>query len=219
MATTTLEAKIRKNLGSSVARRERKAGRVPGVVYGHGGDSVAVSVDALEFNRILSSTTGSNTLITLDIEGQKDTALARQIHKHPTRPMVIHVDFIRVNMNEEVEANVSLHLEGTPTGVKDGGRLEQAEFTVAIKAKPSDIPVSLSHDVSELEIGGQLHLNELVLPAGVSAVGEPELVLASISAPRGATAEEEAAEAAEAAASAEQSAASTAAAEEKAADA
>lgn len=219
MATTTLEAKIRKNLGSSTARRERKAGRVPGVVYGHGGETIAVSVDALEFNRILSSSTGSNTLISLDIEGEKNTALARQIHRHPTRPMVIHVDFIRVNMNEEVEANVALHLEGTPTGVKDGGRLEQAEFVVAIKAKPSDIPVSLTHDVSELEIGGQLHLSELKLPNGVSAIGEPDLVLASVSAPRGASAEEEAAEAAEAAASAEQAAASASAAEEKAAEA
>ena len=219
MATTTLEAKIRQNLGSSVARRERKAGRVPGVVYGHGGESVAVTVDALEFNRVLNLETGSNTLITLDIEGKKDTALARQIHRHPTRPMIVHVDFIRVNMNEEVEAHVSLHLEGTPTGVKDGGRLEHAEFTVLIKAKPSDIPVSLSHDVSELLIGGQLHLSELKLPSGVTAVDEPDLVLAVVTAPRGATAEEEAAEAAEAAASAEQSAASASAAEEKAADA
>ncbi len=107
MATITLEAKIRENLGSSVARRERKAGRVPGVVYGHGGESVAVSVDALEFNRVLNSETGSNTLITLGINGKKDTALARQIHRHPTRPMIVHVDFIRVNMNEEVEANVA----------------------------------------------------------------------------------------------------------------
>lgn len=219
MATITLEAKIRENLGSSVARRERKAGRVPGVVYGHGGESVAVSVDALEFNRVLNSETGSNTLITLDINGKKDTALARQIHRHPTRPMIVHVDFIRVNMNEEVEANVSLHLEGTPTGVKDGGRLEQAEFTILIKAKPSDIPVSISHDVSDLVIGGQLHLSELTLPAGVTAADEPELVLAVITAPRGKSEEEEAADAADAAASAEQSAASATAAEAKAADA
>jgi large subunit ribosomal protein L25 len=188
MATTILEAKIRQNLGSSVARRERKAGRVPGVVYGHGGESIAVSVDAKEFNRVLKLETGSNTLITLYIEGKKDTALARQIHRHPTRPMIVHVDFIRVNMNEEVEAQVPLHLEGTPTGVKDGGRLEQSEFTILIKAKPSDIPVSVSHDVSELLIGGQLHLNELVLPDGVVAVDEDELVLAVVTAPRGKTA-------------------------------
>lgn len=215
MATTILEAKIRQNLGSSVARRERKAGRVPAVVYGHGGDSVAVSIDAREFNRVLKLETGSNTLITLDIEGKKDTALARQIHRHPTRPMIVHVDFIRVNMNEEVEAHVPLHLEGTPTGVKDGGRLEQSEFTILIKAKPADIPVSLSYDVSELLIGGQLHLSELVLPSGVEAVGEPELVVAVVSAPRVQSAEEEAQDAADAAASAEQSAASEQAAEEK----
>ena len=214
MSTTVLEAKIRKNLGSSTARRERKAGRVPGVVYGHGGNSIAVSVDALEFNRVLKSESGSNTLITLDIEGKKDTALARQIHRHPTRPMIVHVDFIRVNLNEEVEAQVPLHLEGEAVGVKDGGMLDQSEFTITVSAKPNDIPNSIEHDVSEMEIGGVLLLSELKLPAGVVAIGEDDLALCSVLAPRTITAEEEAADAEAAAASAEQSAASAEAAGE-----
>jgi large subunit ribosomal protein L25 len=194
--TTTLEAQVRTDLGSPNARRERNVGRVPAVVYGHGGDSVAVSVDALEFNRILHSETGANTLIELDIAGKKETALARQIHRHPTKPQIVHVDFIRVNMNEEVVAEVSLHLEGEPEGVKDGGRLEQIHFTITVKAKPADIPVSLTHDVSAVTLGGNVQMSEIELPAGVTSEIEPDVVLAVVSVPRGQTEEEEAAEAA-----------------------
>lgn len=217
MATVNLEAQVRFDLGSAVARRERKAGLVPAVVYGHGGDTVAVAVNALEFNRILASESGSNTLITLDIAGTKETALARQIHRHPTRPYIVHVDFIRVNVNEEVEAEVTLHLEGEAEGVKDGGRLEQISFTITVKAKPSDIPVSLTHDVSAIELGGSVHMSDIALPAGVTAVVEGDTVLAVVSVPRGQTEEEAAAEAAELAASEAQSAESASNAEAAAA--
>ena len=196
MAETNLKASVRTQLGSANARRERKAGLVPAVVYGHGDDTISVTVNALEFNRILSSETGANTLITLDIDGKKDTALARQIRRHPTRPVITHVDFIRVNVNEEVVAEVPLHLEGEAVGVKDGGRLEQLAFSITVKAKPADIPVSLSHDISSIAIGENLQMSEIILPNGVTSEIEPDTVLAVVSAPKGKTEEEEAAEAA-----------------------
>jgi len=214
MATTNLQANVRTQLGSANARRERKAGLVPAVVYGHGGETISVSVNALEFNRILSSETGANTLITLDIDGKKGTALARQIRRHPTRPVITHVDFIRVNVNEAVVAEVALHLEGESEGVKDGGRLEQLAFSITVKAKPADIPVSITHDISSIIIGGNLQMSEIVLPEGVTSDVEPDTVLAVVSAPKGKTEEEEAAEAAleaEAAAAAEGAAAAPAA--------
>lgn len=200
MATTNLKANFRTKLGSANARRDRKAGLVPAVVYGHGDDTLSVTVNAHEFNRILASETGANTLITLDIEGKQDTALARQIRRHPTRPVITHVDFIRVNVNEAVEAEVPLHLTGEAEGVKDGGRLEQINFNLTVKAKPADIPVSISHDISALELGASLHMSEITLPPGVESDIEPETVLAVVSIPRGKTEEEEAEEAAAAAA-------------------
>lgn len=184
MATTNLKAKVRTQLGSANARRERKAGFVPAVVYGHGDETLSVSVDALEFNRILSSETGDNTLITLDIEGKKDTALAREIRRHPTRPVITHVDFIRVNVNEAVQAEVPLHLEGESVGEKDGGRLEQIAFTLTIMAKPADIPVSITHDISAIEIGGNVQMSEIVLPEGVTSEIEPDTVLAVVNVPK-----------------------------------
>lgn len=184
MAGAQLKAQVRTQLGSANARRDRKAGLVPAIVYGHGDESISVAVDALEFNRILSSESGANTLITLDISGKKDTALARQIVRHPTKPVITHVDFIRVNVNEEVEAEVSIHLEGEAEGVKDGGRLEQLHFSITVKAKPADIPTSLTHDISELKIGDQLTAGEIELPAGVSAVTEADTAVAVINVPK-----------------------------------
>ncbi len=198
MATTNLKANLRTKLGSANARRDRKAGLVPAVVYGHGDDTLSVTVNAHDFSRILASETGANTLITLDIDGKKDTALARQIRRHPTRPVITHVDFIRVNVNEEVVAEVPLHLEGEAVGVKDGGRLEQINFNLTVKAKPADIPVSISYDISDLALGSSLHMSDITLPSGVTSEIEPETVLAVVSVPRGKTEEEEAAEAAEA---------------------
>jgi large subunit ribosomal protein L25 len=90
MAATTLKANVRTKIGSSHARRDRRAGLVPAVVYGHGDDTLSVSVNAHEFSRILASESGANTLIELDIDGKKDTALARQIRRHPVRPIIIH---------------------------------------------------------------------------------------------------------------------------------
>ncbi|MFN8015996.1 MAG: 50S ribosomal protein L25 [Acidimicrobiia bacterium] len=196
MAATELKATMRTSLGSANSRRERNEGQVPAVVYGHGSETLSVSVNALELNRILASETGANTLIALDIDGKKDTALARQIKRHPTKPQITHVDFIRVNVNEEVVAEVTLHLEGEPEGVKDGGRLEQIHFTLTVKAKPADIPVSLSHDISAMTIGGHLEVGEIVLPSGVTSEQEADTVVAVISVPRGKS-DEEAAEGAE----------------------
>jgi len=196
MAATNLKANVRTKLGSANARRDRKAGLVPAVVYGHGDDTIAVTVDALEFNRILSSESGINTLITLDIEGKKDTALARQINRHPVRPVITHVDFIRVNVNEEVEAEVTIHLEGEAEGVKDGGRLEQLQFTITVKAKPADIPTGLTQDISHLKIGDQLTVAGIDLPAGVMTEVDPETAIAVVNVPK-AEAEPEASEAVE----------------------
>ena len=184
MAVTNLKANVRTKLGSANARRDRKAGLVPAVVYGHGDDTVSVTVDALEFNRILSSESGVNTLITLDIEGKKDTALARQINRHPVRPVITHVDFIRVNVNESVEAEVTIHLEGESEGVRDGGRLEQLQFSITVKAKPADIPTSLSHDISGLKINDQVTVEDIILPDGVTTEVEADMVIAVVNVPK-----------------------------------
>jgi len=177
-----LTTEARPERGSRPAGRLRRAGKVPAVVYGLGADTVEVAVPARELNHILAG--GTNTLITLKLDGDEALTLARQVQRHPTRGELLHVDFIRVRTDVAVAAEVALHLEGEPAGVRDGGVLEQLIFNLTIEAKPQDIPAQLTADVSHLEIGGQLRLNEVSLPAGVTTAVESDSLVAQVVAPR-----------------------------------
>ena len=118
-----LQAEPRTERGSRPAGRLRRAGQVPAVVYGLGGDTLAVTVPARELDHILAH--GVNTLITLKLDGDDQLALARQVQRHPTRGDLVHVDFVRVSTDVAIAAEVALHLVGEAVGVRDGGLLEQ----------------------------------------------------------------------------------------------
>ena len=187
----TLVAQPRKDIGKGPSGRVRRQGLVPAVVYGLGQDTVPVSVPSRELVHILAGAAGANTLITLKVDGSDQLALARQIQKHPVKGTLLHVDFIRVRADQEIQADVPVHLLGEAEGVKNGGVLEQALFTVSIEAKPADIPNALEVDISSLDIGGAVHVSDLVVPRGVKLNHEPEELVAQVAAPR--VAEEEAA--------------------------
>ena len=177
-----LTAEKRPERGSRPAGRLRRTGQVPAVVYGRGGDSVPVTVPARDLGHILAG--GANTLVTLKVDGADQLTLVRQVQRHPTRGELLHVDFVRVSTDVAVAAEVPLHLTGEPVGVKNGGLLEQLVFSLPIEAKPQDIPHGLEADVSHLDIGGQLRLDEVALPAGVSATIEADALVAQVVAPR-----------------------------------
>ncbi len=189
-----LTAEPRAERGSRPAGRLRRAGVVPGVVYGLGGETVSVSVGSRDVTHILAR--GANTLITLRLGADDQLTLARQVQRHPTRGDILHVDFIRVRTDVAVTAEVPLRLLGEPEGVRSGGLLEQLVFGLPIEARPQDIPNDIEADVSALQIGDQLRLTDLSLPPGITPTIEPDSLIAQVVAPR-VTAEEEAAEAAE----------------------
>jgi large subunit ribosomal protein L25 len=178
----TLAAEPRTERGSRPAGRLRRSGRVPAVVYGLGTDTQSVSVPARELTNILAK--GANTLITLRLDGDEALTLARQVQRDPTRGDLVHVDFIRVRTDVAVAAEVALHLTGEAAGARDGGIVEQLIFTLSIEAKPQDIPGSIEHDISALEIGDQLRVGELALPAGVVATVEDDALVGQVVAPR-----------------------------------
>jgi large subunit ribosomal protein L25 len=184
-----LEAVPRNARGSRPSGRLRRDGGVPAVVYGRGGETVAVTVPARELNHILAH--GVNTLITLQLEGADQLALARQVQRHPTRGDLLHVDFVRVSTDVAIAAEVALHLVGEAVGVRDGGLLEQAVFSLTVEAKPQDIPAQVEADVSELAIGDALRVSDLPLPPGVTTPIDPETLVVQVSAPRVAAVEGE----------------------------
>jgi large subunit ribosomal protein L25 len=185
MADAVLEATPRSGRGSADAGRSRRDGDVPAVVYGLGTDTTTVTVNARELDRILHGESGSNTLISLQIDGASHLTLARQIQRHPVRHSIEHVDFIRIDADKPVAAEVPLHLTGNPEGVKDGGRLEQHLFAIAVEAKPADIPTVIEADVSALGLGGQLRVHEVAAPSGVTITADENELVAMISVPRG----------------------------------
>src|SRR5262245_24828732 len=187
MPDSTLTAQPRGEYGSRPAGRLRRTGQVPAVVYGLGADTVSVSVGARELQHILAGESGANTVITLQIEGDggDQLALARQIQRHPVKGTLVHVDFVRIRADQTVVADVPVHLEGESEGVKNGGLLEQNLFVISVEALPADLPPSIVHDVSALDIGDQVHVSDLTVPAAVTIMTDAEELVVQVVQPRG----------------------------------
>jgi large subunit ribosomal protein L25 len=185
MPDTKLAAELRSDSGSRPAGRLRREGLTPGIVYGLGGDAVSVTVNAHQLGNILSSRTGANTLITLQIGGKDELALARQVQRDAVKGTLIHVDFVRVRADQTIQAEVRLNLLGSPEGVSQGGMLEQLMHSLTVEGKPGQLPTEIEHDVTTLVLGDQLRVGDLALPAGVLVTNDPDDLIAMISVPRG----------------------------------
>jgi len=204
MPEINLVAESGRSLGSSESKRIRRAGRIPGVVYGHGMEAVPVSVDAREFRQALSGPAGLNQLLSLKVDGTSHLTLARVLQRHPVRNTVIHIDFQVVSRDEIVSAEVPILLTGEAKAVGSAGVIEQPLNQLTVHAQPSNIPGDITVDISELTIGSTIRVSDLVLPSGVTTDVDPDepVVIAEASRVAEEVAEVEAAEA-EAAAEAE----------------
>jgi large subunit ribosomal protein L25 len=175
MPDLVLAADVNRPLGSSNSRRLRHTGRIPAVVYGHGITSTPVSVDARALRAALSTTAGANAVFELDVEGDHHLAMAKVIDRHPVRHTIAHVDFLVVNRNEKVTADVPITVVGESEAVRlDGGVIEQILHTLTVSMLPSQIPDSIEIDVSAMEPGGAMRVADLVLPSGVTTEVDPE---------------------------------------------
>jgi large subunit ribosomal protein L25 len=144
------------------------------VVYGGGVAPLPVAVDAKAFRQAVSGDQGLNTLITLDADGQSFVVLAREIQRHKVRGTVAHIDFQVVDPNKPVEAVVPLHMVGDAVEVRHADwEIDQQMFSLAILARPAEIPTYVNVDISALTPGQAIHVKDVVLPAGVLAAGDP----------------------------------------------
>ena len=201
MAEITLVAQPGRATGSSESRRLRAAGRIPGVVYGHGIEGISISVDGRELRHALSGESGTNQLLELKIGSDTHLAMARVLQRHPVRHTVTHVDFQIVRRDEVVTAEVPIVLTGEAKAVeREQGMVEQQLTALAVRATPARIPHSIEVDISGLTVGEGIRIGDLPLPSGVTTdLPEDEIVVvASISRVAADMAEVEAAEAAEA---------------------
>ena len=186
-------------LGSRSARRLRAEGKVPAVVYGLGQDSVPVSVDWSDLRRALTTDAGLNALITLDVDGEQQLSIIKDLQRDPVRRNVTHVDFIRIDREAEIQVEVPIVLTGQAEAVeREDGTVAHLMFTILVNSKPDTIPDELTIDVTDMEIGDAIRVADLDLPAGVSTDLDPEEVIVTAMVSRSTievAAEEEAAEA------------------------
>ena len=213
--TIEINATSRKAQGTGASRRLRNSGRTPGIVYGSG-DVVMIELDHNELYHKLRSETFHASILTLNLEGKKESVLLRDFVMHPFRQQVQHIDFQRVDAKKKMHIKVPLHFinEAIAPGVKlGGGKISHVMNELDIVCLPKDLPAFIEVDLGKLELGHSVHVADLKLPKGVEAAAHgthtAEAVVATVQVPRGAI---EADAAADAAAAAAASAASTAAA-------
>jgi large subunit ribosomal protein L25 len=191
--SSTLSLTPRDPEGSRSARRLRRPGLVPGVIYGGDSEPTHFAVDA----RILRNTLArSGAILEVSLDGAAGApVLVKDVQRHPVRGEAVHVDFLRVNMNETIQTTVTIELTGIDEapGVVEGGVLSQDTREVLIEALPGDIPDSIVYDVSGLEMNGTVTLDALTPPVGVTIVGEhaEDSVIATITPPTAEPVEEE----------------------------
>lgn len=177
----TLVAEPNREAGSRASRRLRRAGSIPGVLYGHGMEPVPLSVNGRELRRVLNTEAGLNALVTLDVAGSKQLALAKQLQRDPVRGTVIHVDWIAVRRDEVVSAEVPVHLVGEASEAqRDGGVLTHELTNLTVSAKASEVPHAIEVDVTSLQVGDVVRVGDLKLPAGVTTDVDPELPVLSV---------------------------------------
>ncbi|HEY1538744.1 MAG TPA: 50S ribosomal protein L25 [Solirubrobacteraceae bacterium] len=186
MATqsTKLAISPRAPEGSRATRRLRRSGRVPGVLYGGGDEPIAFSVDARELRIALAA---SGAVLEVVDDGKAMPAVLKTAQYHPVRGETMHVDLLRVNLNVAIAAVVPLELVGgdDSPGVKDGGVLEHITRELNIEALPTEIPESLSYDVSGMQINDTVTLADVPVPAHVTLLDDlEETVIATLSPPR-----------------------------------
>ena len=175
MAEIPLTAETGRPAGSAAARRLRRDGKVPAVLYGHGVESTALAVDARELRVALTGEAGLNALLNLQVNGSSHLAMARHLQRHPVRGGVEHVDFVIVRRDEVVSAEVAIEMVGEAEAVqREGGYLDQSIFNLVIAALPGDIPPKIEVDVSGLDIGDSIRVSDLSLPSGVTTEVDPE---------------------------------------------
>jgi large subunit ribosomal protein L25 len=182
----TLKVSPRDTFGSRATRRLRRDGLVPGIVYGQGGEARPFQVSGRDLRALLSE---GHNLLDLELEGSKAVPVViKEQQHHPVRGDVLHVDCLEVRLDEEIQADVAIELEGADQapGVREGGVLEHVTREVTVEALPTAIPERITVDVSEMEINDTINLASVSIPSGVKLMAEEleDITIATLSPPR-----------------------------------
>lgn len=191
MEKVTLSAAVREGLGKQVSKKLRREGSIPAVVYKKGKEALPLKVGSRELFHVLHTSAGENVIITLKIKDEaksrpiKDkTVIIKEIQYEPIKGEILHLDFNEISLTEKITVNVPVEVKGEPIGVKaDGGVLDNPAKEIQVECLPTDIPERIEVRVEGLKIGDSIRVKELVVPAGVKVLTDPELTVLSVAPP------------------------------------
>jgi len=177
MSTTLVATSGREN-GSAAARRLRREEKIPAVIYGQGMSPITVTIDRRDLRIALSGAAGTNTILEIAVDGNTYPAVIKELQRHPVKRTVAHVDFLRINMSEELTIAVPVHLVGEAKAVlSEGGLVDASQDTIDIVTTPANMPSEIAIDISSMQPGEVIRLGQISLPAGTRALGDPDLAI------------------------------------------
>ena len=182
MAQRTLTAELRADPGSSAARRLRRTGRIPAVVYGHK-ENHLLSIDALEFGHKFK-TVSESTIITLQTPDMNLDVLVKDFQEDILADRIVHIDFYEIERGKILKTHVHVRFLGRSVGEREGGILETFVHEVEVECLPKDLPEQIEYDISELDLGHSVHVRDLVPPEGVRILSSPDQTVCLVSAPK-----------------------------------
>jgi large subunit ribosomal protein L25 len=178
MDQKTLTAHSRKVFGSADSRRQRRNGKIPAVIYGHG-EPEGLLIDAHEFNTKFM-TVSESTIINLEVDGDGHDVLIRDYQEDAISGAITHVDFYEIERGKALRTNVGLHLNGAAVGIREGGILESFVHELEVECLPKDLPEGIDLDITSLEIGHSIHVRDIQAPSGVEILNSPDQVICTI---------------------------------------
>lgn len=187
MAQPILAARERQETGKGAARRLRQQDQIPAVFYGPGLEPMKLAVAYKDLERIVTGVSGENAIIALEVESQGKTqtksVMLKELQSDPVHERYLHADFYEISMDKEITVNVAIQLNGTPVGVTNGGILENVRREVSVSCLPDKLTNAIDVDISAMDIGDALHLEDIQLPEGMRALEDGHLTLAVVAAP------------------------------------
>ena len=187
MATLRLSAETRSDTGKGAAKKMRRAGRIPAILYGRGQEGVSLSLGNKEVSHLLANPGAMTNVLELEItdsgKSSKKNILVKKIQKHPFREEVLHMDLLEIALDQKISVMVPIELAGESEGVKMGGILEMKRRELEITSLPNQIPDTIVIDITELQIGDAVHVEDITPPDGAQISFESNFTVLSVVAP------------------------------------
>ena len=181
MSQTVLVANAGRGTGSPAARRLRAEGHIPAVLYGHGMEPLSVTVERRSLRVALSGPAGANTVLELQVDGKSYPAVIKEMQRHPVKRTVSHIDFLQVSMNESITVSVPLRIEGEAKAViAANGLVDPAVDSIDVVTTPANMPNEFVVDVTDMQPGDVIRLSDVKMPAGATAVGDPDMPVVTV---------------------------------------